>query len=240
MSDEPIKDLNSLLIAPFFSRQNAEKIARICYDAARLVYERQKQTGKAELKPKEITGALAVAETLHSSAFRFIATGELSRLFGGECTEQTAWQYCWDHVLGEVKDIHGRTIIIDDDCVNSLYKEPATGRHVRTSENYEEVRGKRLPWIRHTLQNSPAIYAIEEPIGRNEIRRKFIYTATATIKLRDNKEQTSYYMVVVREQKKGQSKEPIRELRMVTAFSSTERTAILHAIAMGSLYVHQK
>jgi hypothetical protein len=117
-----------------FSRQNAECIARVCRDAARLVYERQKKTGKTQLKPKEVSAALLLAETLHSGAFRFVAEGHLSELFGS-CDEAKALDYFERQVLGEIIDKFGRRVVIDDTGIRSLYKEAETGLHVEGANN---------------------------------------------------------------------------------------------------------
>lgn len=228
----PINGLNALLTSSIFSRQNAEKVARVCYDAARLVYERQKQMGKSQLKTREVSDALLLAETLHSSAFRFVAEGLLAHLFGSSCDEQKALDYFCQCVMGTVTDKYGRKVEIDEDGMRSLYKDPVSGTHDMAPENYEEVRGKRLPWIRHTLEKSDAVYVEDEPVGRTGIRRKYLYTAIATIPLQRQPEQTSYYVVVVREGKN-------QLLRMVTAFSMFDRSGFLHAIAMSRRYVLQ-
>jgi hypothetical protein len=232
MSDDPIKDLNALLTSKNFSHQTAERVARVCLDAARLAYERLKQMKKTDLKAKEMSAIVVLAETLQSSPFRFVAEGVLAELFGQECDENTAVSYFIEKVLGPVTDKYGRKIEIDEDGLRSLYKDPDTGWHEQTSENYEEVRGKRLPWIRYTLQNSSAVYVVEELVGRSGVRRKFLYTATVTIKLQAG-EKTSYYLVVVKEGKNDL-------LRLVTAYSMFERSGFLHAIAMGRLYTTQK
>jgi len=229
-NSDPIKDLNALLTSAAFSRQNAEKVARVCHDAAKLVYERQKQTGKSQLKTKEISAALALAESVHLSAYRFVAEGPLVQLFGGNCDEARAWDYYTNHVLGPVTDKYGRTVVIDDDGIKSLYKDRESGMHNVASENYEEVRGKRLPWIRHTIENSAGVYVVEESLGRAGIRRTFLYTATVTIRLQQQQEQTSYYVVAVREGKND-------VLRFVTAYSMFNRDGFLHAIAMSKRYV---
>lgn len=228
-SSDPIKELNSLLTSAAFSRQNAEKVARVCYDAARLVYERQKRTGKRALKTREVSNALLLAETLHASAFRFVAEGALAALFGKPCCEATAVDYFGKSVMGEVTDYYGRKVTIDEDALKSLYKDPATGTHHVDPENYEEVRGKRLPWIRHTITNSDAVYVEEEMIGRTGIRRKYFYTAIVTQRYR-NEEHVSYYVVLAREAKSG-------ALKMVTAFSMFERHGFLHTIAASNRYV---
>jgi hypothetical protein len=224
----PINDVHALLTSQIFSRQNAEKVDRVCYDASRLVYERQKQMKKTVLKTKEISAALLLAETLHASAFRFVAEGNVAYL--PHCDEAKALDYYQQHVMGIVNDKYGRSIVIDEDGMNSLYKDPSSTAHVVASANYEEGRGKRLPWIRHTLENSDAVYVEDEPLGRAGIRRKYFYTAIVTTRLQRQPDQTSYYVVLVREGKN-------QILRMVTAFSMFERDGYLHTIAMSSRYV---
>jgi hypothetical protein len=230
-NSDPIKELSALLTSSVFSRQNAEKVARVCYDAARLVYERQKRSGKSALKTKEVSNALLLAETLHASAFRFVAEGALLQLFGEDCSEETAIEYFEKSVMGNVTDKYGRNVVIDEDGVKSLYKERTSGAHIVSLENYEEVRGKRLPWIRHTIENSDAVYVEEEPIGRSGIRRKYFYTAIVTFHIKEH-EYTSYYVVLAREGKN-------QVLKMVTAFSMFERNGFLHTIAVSQRYVQQ-
>lgn len=227
--NDPIKQLNALLTSSLFSRQNAEKVARVCYDAAMLVYERQKRTGKSALKTKEISNALLLAETLHASAFRFVAEGALRQLFGQDCSEKTAVEYFGKYVMGTVTDKYGRNVIIDEDGMKSLYKDPTSGGHIVAAENYEEVRGKRLPWIRHTIENSDAVYVEQESIGRSGVRRQYFYTAIVTIRHKQQ-EYTSYYVVLVREGKN-------QVLKMVTAFSMFDRDGFLHTIAISQRYV---
>src|SRR5713226_8598263 len=149
------------LMASLLSPKNAERLTRVFYDAAKIVFERQKRLNKPQLKMKEVSSALVLAETLHSQAFRFEATGVLAENFG-EFSEASALEYYEKKVMGSVQDKHGRTITIDEDGMKSLYKDPTSGKHHVTPENYEEGRGKGLPWIRYTLQSSSAIYVSEE------------------------------------------------------------------------------
>lgn len=229
---EPVEKLNRLLTSQTFSRQNKEKIARVCHDMARLVYERQKRTGKTDLGAKDISAAVILAETLHSGPYRFVAEGPLAAFFGQACDEAKALDYFGKHVMGTVKDVHGRELLIDEHGMKSLYKDPVSGGHIDTPENYEESRGKRLPWIRHTLCNSPAIYYEDEWLSKTEKRRKWLYTAIATIR-HSKGEETAYYMVLMRERKSS----PVP--RMITAFYMDERNSFLHQIAVCRRYIHE-
>ena len=208
------------------SEKNAERIARVCYDATKIVYERQKRLKKPQLKMKEVSSAIVLAETLHSEAFHFDATGQLAELFG-PCPEATALQYYEERVMGNVQDKHGRKIKIDEDGMKSLYKEPKSGKHIIDPQYYEQVRGKRLPWIRYTLEKSGAIYVAEETV-QGAFRRAFIYTAIVSIPIQP-KPQTQYYVVVVREGKNA-------ELRLVTAYSMFKRNRFLSVLALATRY----
>lgn len=208
------------------SKNNAERLTRVFCDAAKIVHQRQKCLNKSQLKMKEISSALTLAESLHSQCFRFEATGELAENFG-EITEDRALKYYEEKVMGEVKDVWGRTIIIDEDGMRSLYKEAGTGKHVVAPENYEEGRGKRLPWIRYALQKSDAVYLSEEKV-QGAFRRTYLYTATVSIPL-NPKPQVSYYVVVVREGKNAL-------LRLVTAYSMFNRNKFLTIIALCSRF----
>jgi hypothetical protein len=221
----PIGQLQRLMKS-LLSKDNAERLTRVFCDAAKIVHQRQKCFNKSQLKMKEVSSALVLAESLHSQCFRFEATGQLAENFG-TFTEDQALKYYEEKVMGEVKDIWGRNILLDEDGMRSLYKEAGSGKHVVAPENYEEGRGKRLPWIRYALQKSDAVYLSEETV-QGVFRRTYLYTATVSIPL-NPKPQVSYYVVVVREGKNAL-------LRMVTAYSMFNRNKFLTVIALSSRF----
>jgi hypothetical protein len=225
-----IKRLNELLSDPRLTRPNAERTARIFYDAAKIILCRQKELNKPSLKMKEISAALVLVESFHSSAFRFDAIGELAENFG-HCPLDKALDYYEKRVMGEEIDHYGRKIRLDEDGIRSLYKDKVTGKHVVSDENYEEVRGKRLPWIRHVLKNSRGVFEKEETI-HGQFRRIFLYTAVVSIPL-DPKPQVSYYVVVVHE---GGNK----ELKLVTAYSMFNINRFLKVIAVARPWGRRK
>jgi len=175
---------------------------------------------------KEVSSALVLAENIHSKTFHFVASGTLAENFGA-FPEANALEYYDSKVMGEVQDKYGRKVKIDEDGMKSLYKEPTSGKHIVATENYEEGRGKRLPWIRHTLENSESIYVSEETV-QNTFRRSFLYTAIVSIPIQP-KPQVSYYVVVIREGKNA-------ELRLVTAYSMFKRNKFLSVIALTKPY----
>jgi hypothetical protein len=126
--------------------------------------------------------------------------------------------------MGTVVDHFGRSIVIDEDGMKSLYKEHRSGKHVVASENYEETRGKRLPWIRHVLENSPAVYVVEEHVY-GKFRRTYIYTGIASIPL-EPKPAISHFVVVVSE---GGNK----TLKFVTAYAIIQNNRFLKCIEPG-------
>jgi hypothetical protein len=178
---------------------------------------------------KEVSSALILAETLHSKAFHFEASGVLAENFGGEFDESSAVDYYGQKVMGIVNDKRGRPIVIDEDGMKSLYKDATTGKHIVSAENYEQGRGKRLPWIRYTLQNSDSIYVAEEIVD-GAFRRTFLFTAIVSIPL-DPKPQVNYYVVVVREGKND-------NLRMVTAYFMLARNKFLARLCQCKHHMH--
>jgi hypothetical protein len=224
----PVDQLRELMDSGILSTPNRERIARVFYDATKIVYERQESLEKKQLKMKEVSSALVLADLINSQAFHFDAVGELGENFGGAFSEDEALEYFEKKVMGTVKDVHGRKIIIDEQSVNSLYKEKGSGRHVVATENYEQARGKRLPWIRHALQKSSAIFVAEEKVG-GSFRRTLLYTGIVSIPL-GQEAVTEYYIVPVRE---GQS-----DLRMITAYSMAKRNRFLKTLSLTIPYVH--
>lgn len=200
------------------SGKNADRLVRVFYDATKIVYERQKRLKKPELKMKEIASALLIAERVNSAQFHFAAAGPLAECFGS-IDETQAMDYYWVKVMGEVTDKFGRKISIDEDGALSLYKEPKTGKHVAKTENYEEMRGKRLPWIRHTLTNSESIYISEETIA-GVFRRSLLYTAVVSVAATT---EPQYYVVVVRQAKNG-------DYIFLTAYTMLKRNRFLQIL----------
>lgn len=221
MKEIELLRLRALLESSLLSKKNGERLIRSFYDAAKIVYKRQKRLKKPELKPKEISSAMLLADSLQTHMFRFQAIGPLAECFG-TLDEAAALRYYEAKVMGSVTDLRGRTVQIEETGMRSLYKDAESGAHVQETEHYEQGRGKRLPWIRHTLEHSTAVYVNEETVGKS-FRRSFLYTATVSIPVNDKPSQTSYYVVVTREFDGG-------ALRFVTAYSMLKRNKFLNVI----------
>lgn len=217
------KKLFVLLDSGVLEKGNHERCVRIFYDVAKVVHYRQERLHKPQLKMKEIASALTLVEFFHSSTYRFEATGDLACNFG-PCPEGQAVEYFEHSVMGAVVDSFGTKVAIEESGLRSLYKERYTGRHLIAPENYEPVRGKRLPWIHHVLKHSKSVYRVDE-IVHGKFRRTFLYTAISSIPLLP-KPDVSYFMVVV-------SEDPNGNLRFVTAYHVPSHNRFLSRIEPG-------
>ncbi len=116
----PVEQLTRLLESGLLSDKNSERIARVFCDATKIVYERQKRLNKPILKMKQVSSALLLAETLHSQAFRFEATGTLAENFG-KFSEASALAYYETKVMGSAQDKHGRALSSLTKTASGLY-----------------------------------------------------------------------------------------------------------------------
>ena len=221
--DLTYKKLFVLLDSGLLEKSNHERCVRIFYDVAKIVHYRQERLNKPQLKMKEIASALTLVEFFHSWTYRFDVVGELKANFGN-CPEDKAVEYFEHSVMGTIVDAFGRKVTIEESGLRSLYKEKYTGKHLVAPENYEPVRGKRLPWIRHVLERSKSIYQVDE-IVRGKFRRTLLYTAIASIPLLP-KPDVAYFMVVV-------SEDPNGNLRFVTAYHVPSHNRFLSRIEPG-------
>src|ERR1700676_229973 len=217
------KKLFVLLESGVLQKGNHERCVRIFYDVAKVIHYRQERLNKPQLKMKEIASALGLVDFFHSSTYRFDATGELARNFG-PCPEAQAVDYFEHSVMGLVADSFGRKVAIEESGLRSLYKAKYTGRHSIAPENYEPVRGKRLPWIRHVIERAKSVYRVEETV-HGKFRRTFLYTAISSIPLVP-KPDVAYFMVVV-------SEDPNGNLRFVTAYHIPSHNRFLSRIEPG-------
>jgi hypothetical protein len=194
------ESFDGLLKSGVLKKDNHERCIRIFYDTTKVVHYRQDRQNKPRLKHNQISSALLLVDFYHSSMFRFTSSGALSCNFG-DCPEGKALAYYGNSVVGAVADVHGRKIVIEDAGLRSLYKEKGTGKHEIDSENYESIRGKRLPWIRHVLTNSRSIYQADAyPHGK--LRRSYLYASLVSIPVSGGPANT-YFIVVVFENPNG-------------------------------------
>ena len=212
-------DLNKLIESGVLEKQNQDRCIHAFYDAAKIIHFRQQRVEKPQLKAAQIASALVLVHFCHWSLFKFDVVEQLACNFI-DCPEARAVEYFSQSVLGSVTDVRGRMITIDSGGVKSLYKD-REGRHQRAPENYLPMRGKRLPWIRHVLENASSIFKIDETI-RGKFQRSYIYAGLATIPLAAGAAR-NYFLVVVREDSNGAR-------RFLTAFEVGSHNAFLKKV----------
>ena len=197
---------------------NRETLIRVFYDAAKLVYYKQKLMRKNQLKPKEIAQCLETIFYRYHRDKEFLVMGDLAVNFGRDFPAEKALRYYDSNVEGTVNDTRGMAVTIDDLGMDFLYEDhDLNGKYI-------QPRGKRLPWIRHTLITSKEIYA-----GREYGHEQYYYVTHYVIPiLNEEKGETSrlhsYFMVVVRKRKD-------RTLGFLTAFPIDRYNQLLGKLA---------
>lgn len=215
-----IERFDTLMKSGVLKKQNHERCVRIFYDAAKIIHYRQERLDKNQLRMNQIAAALTLVEFYHSSMFRFVSSGALACNFP-DCPEDKALTYYGTSVTGTVADAFDRKVEIEDGGMRSLYKEKHTGKHAVAAENYESIRGKRLPWIRHTISNTKSIYQAEATI-QGKFRRSYLYTSLASVPLVVGPADR-YFVVVVTEDPNG-------NLRFLTAYPIDRHNKFLKRI----------
>ncbi len=163
--EEIIRKLKGLARVHTFA--TVQTICHIFYDVFKITYyalERKKEGLKTQsnvpvtLKGNEITRLLKLIDYHHSNDKIFTADHELTQCFGKNFNEDDALKFFQYYIEGNTKDKHGRCIHVDlEDGAKFMYKNFETDKHEMKSEYYLPSRGKRLPWIKHTLRNSTNI-----------------------------------------------------------------------------------
>jgi len=185
------------------SEQNIRKASQIFYDALKFMYYRLRskaeQTSRpiqtVALKEKEITGFFCIVDFLHNNIETVEVQGQLQSLLGGRLVEDDYWRYFEEFVEGQVTDRVGRLIKIDVTSIGFMYKD-AYGEHTVRSDFFQPSRGKRLPWIKKTLQESTCIF---RKVG--EIKETFIYVMCYQIKHGGGTSIENFVVIVSRNKK---------------------------------------
>lgn len=157
----------------FFSEATRDKLVDIFYKAMKVVYfkykrkkdiweEKRLRSNKAlrvfyPLSKSDISSAIYLVD--HYLSNLYIIPPEYDPLSKfGNFPHGDAMRYYDEFVEGSIKDIYGRTIFLDEQGLDFLFDHDKS----LNPENYSEARGKRLPWLRPTLQNSKGIYEFTE------------------------------------------------------------------------------
>lgn len=141
---------------------NRVLVLRCFVESAKVICSRQNTLKKPQLKMKEIRSALELISFHYDkTSVSDVNKKPLTDLLGIDLTEDMAVDYFEKHVEGEVSDIYGRKIMINEDGLRHLYKD-GDGNHTMEAQYFQLNRAKRLPWIRHTLETAKEIYKKRE------------------------------------------------------------------------------
>lgn len=194
-------------VAQIHTFENAQTISHIFYDVFRVAYYalKRKTSGVSVhrnipvvLKRTEITRLVKLIDYHHSNDKTFTVNHDLSQCFGPNFTEADALRFFELYVEGNTTDKFGRPIHIDlDDGIKFMYKNPSTRLHEIKSEYYQPWRGKRLPWIKHTLYNSTNLYT-----RIDEGNREIMYISKYDLPEYDEYGSKCYWVVIVKKNKK--------------------------------------
>lgn len=216
--EEITKKLRS--IAKLHSFENAQTICHIFYDVFKIAYyaiERKKKGIRANskfpviIKRKEITRLVKLIDYHHINDKVYTVDHELTQCFGSNFSEENALKFFETYVEGDTKDKFGRPINIDlEDGVKFMYKNYDTNMHEKETEYYLPYRGKRLPWIRHTIHNSTNIYT-----KIDGAQREIMYISKYDLPNYDGEDNKCYWVVIV----KKYSKDQIAPYNFKTAFT---------------------
>jgi hypothetical protein len=187
--------------------ENAQTICHIFYDVLKVTYyaiERKKKgiisngNYPITLKRRDITTLVKLIDYHHSNDKTFTAEHELTQCFGASFTENDALKFFEEYVEGDTKDKFGRQIHIDlEDGIKFMYKNYDTNSHEIKSEYYLPYRGKRLPWIRHTLHHSTNIYT---KIDGDQ--REIMYISKYALPDYEEDKNKCYWVVIVKKNRK--------------------------------------
>jgi len=203
--EEIVKKLRGIAKVHMFD--SAQAISHIFYDVFKITYyalERKKSGLKkipefpVILRRQEITKLVRLIDYFHSNDKNYVIEHELTQCFGQNFTESDACKFFEFYVEGDTKDKFGRSIHIDlEDGIKFMYKNYLTDQHEIDSNYYLPHRGKRLPWIRHTIHSSTNIYT---RIDGEE--REIMYLCKYNLPSLDNESNKCQWAVIVKKYKK--------------------------------------
>lgn len=206
--EEIVKKIRT--IAGIHNFGNAQTISQIFYDVFKIAFYavRRKEKGlryqpqhPVALSRREITGLVKLVDYHHANDKEFVAEHALTQCFGSQFTEEDALKFFETYVEGHINDKFGREIVIDlEDGTRFMYKNYENQTHEIKSEYYLPHRGKRLPWIKHTIQNSRNIYA---RIEGNDI--EVMYICRYKLPNLDEEGGECYWVVIAKKYKKDRS-----------------------------------
>jgi hypothetical protein len=125
---------------------------------------RWKRNGRPiDLSRVEVAALFNNLQYHHSNDKEVAMNSPLDECYRSGFNGAAADQWYLDNLLGQtLMDKFGRKIEFDEHGGLFLYKtredEPELQKHVKDPSNYRSYRGRKLPWIPHTIKNTTNIY----------------------------------------------------------------------------------
>jgi len=186
----------------------------LCFKEKR---KRKSCLGPFSLKQKDINKAVDLVIYHNSRMKEFVVKNTPLADNLGSCPEAKALEYYDNCVEGTVVDKNGDKVVLDEGGLRFLYKNPDTQKHEINSAYYLDYRGKRLPWIRYTIENTKEIYELRERSWST-----FYYVGTFIVPLHTGNK-LNYFFIVTR-------KESGQDRKFVTAWHFEEHIRLLKNI----------
>ncbi|OGF50623.1 MAG: hypothetical protein A2231_11585 [Candidatus Firestonebacteria bacterium RIFOXYA2_FULL_40_8] len=225
------ENLTRLLQFGSLFQNNLNCICGVFYDTAKILYYKQKRKSE-RLKTPYILKQNDISHVIGLTHYHYKKNKKINLhngiyLLSKSLTETQALEYYQNNLIGKTKDIHGQSVIIDEDGICFLYKDNATGFHDIAPENYVEPRGRRLPWIRYTIENSKEIYKQDGPS-----RSLFFYVFEFEIPMSSQSNAIDYFVVVLKSERG-------KDLKFLTAYPVNKYNQFLNKIEEFYPYQHQ-
>ena len=219
------------VVAGVHNFDNAQAISQIFYDVFKIAFYavKRKERGRKQqsyypiaLSRREITGLVKLVDYHYANDREFTAEHALIQCFGPQFTDYDALKFFENYVEGLVEDQFGRQIEIDlEDGIRFMYKNYQMQTHEIKPEYYLPHRGKRLPWIKHAIQNTRNIYA---RIEGNDI--ELMYLCRYKLPNLDQEGGECYGVVIARKYKKDK----VSPFKFKTAFPMFKYNELLRRL----------
>jgi len=174
--DKETKERNELFFLKVCMQGNLKEVDRFIYDISVITYARLKEKKsnserkKAELSRKNLSRILETLQWFYSNDIVINTTDTSDKLlsfFGKAPVYNEACRYFDEFLINEYNFDNGNSIIIDNDSKKLMCKD-SNGRHILDEQHYLESRGKRLPFIRDSLERLNHCYEFAQEKGKKQ------------------------------------------------------------------------
>ncbi len=193
-------------IVPTLDFDTYKNISRIYYEALKLSYiklkrkrlfSKKNRSKNITLGRSEMTSIMVLLDYFHKNdcCAPILESSSLAGCYHPSFSESEALRYCEMFVTGVSKDKFGNEIKFTEDFYLSLYKsEGCTHKEAaKEQENFNPSRAKRLPLVRHTVENTTNVYQrIDE---KDNLERMYVH------RYRDNY-RMFFYIVIAEKYRK--------------------------------------